>query len=114
MLRNYLILLLRNLYKRRIYSLVNLVGLAVGIASFLLILLFVTDELTYDRNFEESDRIYRVCMEYDFGGVGEKRFLSVWLLPTLSVFWNISKPNMALDSPHPIAGFSPPSRLYYS
>ena len=71
MLRNYFILLLRNLYKRRIYSLVNLVGLAIGIASFLLIMLFVADELSYDRYYDKSDRIYRVCMEYDFGGVGE-------------------------------------------
>ncbi len=68
---HYVKILLRNLYKKKIYSFVNMTGLAIGIASFILIMLFVVDELGYDRHHSRADRIYRLCMVYDFGGVGE-------------------------------------------
>ena len=68
---HYVKILLRNLYKKKIYSFVNMTGLAIGIASFILIMLFVVDELGYDRHHSKADRIYRLCMVYDFGGVGE-------------------------------------------
>ena len=50
---------------------INLLGLAIGITSFILIMLYVMDELSFDRFYKKSDRIARVCMIYDFGGVGE-------------------------------------------
>jgi len=71
MLSGYLKILLRNFVKRKVYSVINIVGLAIGIASFIIIMLFVLDELSYDRHYANSNRIYRVCMIYDFGGVGE-------------------------------------------
>jgi putative ABC transport system permease protein len=47
--------------RHKVYSSINVVGLAVGLASFVLIFLYVTDELSYDRYHEKADRIYRVA-----------------------------------------------------
>lgn len=60
MLRNFLVVALRNLWRHRGYSLINLFGLAIGLASSIFILLYVVNELTYDRFHEKSDQIYRV------------------------------------------------------
>lgn len=68
MIKNYFKIALRNLLKHKTFSLVNLVGLAVGLASFILIALYVNDELSYDRYNEKADRIYRVDAEIKFGG----------------------------------------------
>ena len=63
--------MLRGFVKRRVYTVINLLGLAIGLTSFILIMLYVRDELSFDRHYRNSDRIARVCMIYDFGGVGE-------------------------------------------
>ena len=63
--------MLRSFIKRKVYTLINLMGLAIGITSFILIMLYVYDELSYDKHYSKADRIARVCMIYDFGGVGE-------------------------------------------
>ncbi|NEM97049.1 ABC transporter permease [Pontibacter burrus] len=60
MLKNYLVITLRNLLRNKVYTAINLVGLAVGIASCLLIFLFLQHELSYDESFKDADRIYRV------------------------------------------------------
>ncbi|WP_420575589.1 ABC transporter permease [Ekhidna sp.] len=63
MLKNYFNVALRNLLKHKFYSLLNVIGLSIGLACFMLISLFVKDELSYDTHFEGAERIYRV----DFG-----------------------------------------------
>ena len=68
MFKNYLKTAYRSLSKNRFYSLINITGLAVGIASCLLIVLFVIDELSYDKFHEKSDRIYRIESDVMFGG----------------------------------------------
>ncbi|RPI73268.1 MAG: FtsX-like permease family protein, partial [Ignavibacteriales bacterium] len=50
----------RNLVRFKAYSLINILGLAIGIASCIIILIFVNDELSYDKHHEKADRIYRV------------------------------------------------------
>ncbi|WP_128546380.1 ABC transporter permease [Larkinella soli] len=65
---NYLKITLRNLWRNQVYSAVNILGLAVGIASFLLITLFVKDELNFDRFLPGADRIYQVNLFGNFGG----------------------------------------------
>ena len=60
MLRNYLLIAIRNLRKHKTFSFINITGVAVGLACFLLIALYVTDELSYDRYNTNADRIYRV------------------------------------------------------
>ena len=63
MLRNYLTVALRNLFRQKVYSFVNIAGLAIGIATCVLILSFVRFELSYDTYHEKADRIYRVAQE---------------------------------------------------
>lgn len=60
MIRNYLKIAIRNLWRSKLYSLLNLTGLAVGLASSVLILLWVQNELRFDNYHPNADRIYRV------------------------------------------------------
>lgn len=68
MLLNYLKIAWRNLLKYRFFSFLNITGLSIGIACFLLIALFVTYELSYDRFHANADRIYRINSDIVFGG----------------------------------------------
>lgn len=68
MFKNYFKTAVRTLLKNKFYSLLNLTGLAVGLATCLLIFLYVSDELSYDTYHKNSDRIYRVNNEVKFGG----------------------------------------------
>ena len=63
MWKNYLTIAVRNLIRQKGYSLINILGLAIGIACCLLILLYVQDELSYDRYNDNADRIYRLTMD---------------------------------------------------
>src|SRR3954469_3996855 len=60
MFRNYLKLAFRNLSRQKAFSIINISGLAVGLASSLLILLWVQDELSYDKFNSKADRTYRI------------------------------------------------------
>lgn len=71
MLINFFKTAFRYLIKHRTYSLVNVAGLAIGIASFILIMIYVVDEVSYDRYHKHSGEIYRITQQYDFEGVGE-------------------------------------------
>jgi len=68
MILNYLKTAWRNIRKQKGYSVINLSGLAIGMACCLLILLFVQDELSYDRYHENAERIYRVVIDAEIGG----------------------------------------------
>ncbi|MGV3601924.1 MAG: ABC transporter permease [Dyadobacter fermentans] len=68
MLKNYLKIAWRNLRKHKFYSFLNIFGLSLGLASCLLITLYVVDELSYDRSFANAERIYRVNADIRFGG----------------------------------------------
>ena len=63
MLKNYLKVAIRSLLKQRIYSIINIAGLSIGIASALLITLYVQHEFSYDKFFANSDRIYKIALE---------------------------------------------------
>ena len=67
MLNNYLKIALRNLKKHKAYSFINIAGLAVGMTCCILILLWVRDELSYDRYHENADRIYRITYAEEIG-----------------------------------------------
>ena len=60
MLKNYFKIALRNLRKQKLYSFINILGLSVGLAFCVLVMLFINDELTYDQFHEKGDRIYRL------------------------------------------------------
>lgn len=73
MLKSYFKVALRNLLKQRFYSVINILGLSVGLMACLLIALFVVDELSYDTYNEKADRIYRTDAYFRMGGQ-ENRF----------------------------------------
>ena len=60
MWKNYLTVAVRNLLRQKVYSLINIAGLAAGMACAVLILLWVQDELSYDRFHQNADQLYRV------------------------------------------------------
>ena len=70
MLLNYLKIAWRSLNKHRFFSLINICGLAIGVAAFWIIALYVTDELSYDRYNEKADRIFRVVQHGKWGNGG--------------------------------------------
>ena len=67
MWKNYFKIALRNLWKQKAFSLINILGLTVGITAFLFLLLYVQDEMGYDKYHELSDRIYRVDVNAKLG-----------------------------------------------
>lgn len=67
MIRNYFKVALRNMRRHKVYTLINSIGLTIGIAVSLLILMWIRDELSYDRFHAHSDRIYRALWEARFG-----------------------------------------------
>ena len=65
MLRNYLVVAVRNLMRHKTYSLINIVGLAVGMACCLLIYMFVRYEWTYDTFHQDADRTFLARVDYN-------------------------------------------------
>ncbi|MFC2088090.1 ABC transporter permease [Calditrichota bacterium] len=63
MIKNYLKIAIRNIKKYKAYSFINISGLAVGLASFILIGLYIQYELSFDKYHENADQIYRVVRE---------------------------------------------------
>src|SRR4249919_2354844 len=68
MIKNYIKIAFRNLTKNKGYSAINIFGLAIGLATCLLITLYITDELSYDRYNKNAARIYRINSDIRFGG----------------------------------------------
>lgn len=64
MLKNYLTIAFRNLMKHKLYSAINVFGLALGMASCVLMILFVRDEISFDKHFENVDDLYRLQMTH--------------------------------------------------
>jgi putative ABC transport system permease protein len=71
MWKNSFKIAIRNIIRHRYYALINIAGLSIGLASFLLIMIYVIDELSYDRHHTHADSIYRIINVYDDQGVGE-------------------------------------------
>ncbi|MDP5168607.1 MAG: ABC transporter permease [Bacteroidia bacterium] len=69
MWKNYLLSAFRNLKKQPFYAIINILGLAVGLASCMLISLFVLDELSYDQFHEDFDRIHRMRVDFKLGEI---------------------------------------------
>jgi putative ABC transport system permease protein len=68
MLHSYLRFAMRNLAKNKIYSMINIAGLAVGLAVFGLMALYIADELGYDLDLPTADRVYRVVHSGEWAG----------------------------------------------
>lgn len=68
MFRTHLKIARRNLIKNKLYTAINLLGLSVSLTACILITLFVRDELSFDKHFPDSGRIYRIVGNYSQGG----------------------------------------------
>lgn len=86
MIRNYFKIAFRNLVKNKVFSAINVFGLAIGIATCLIIVLFIQDELSYDRYNEKADRIVRVVFRAMMNGEAIKE--SVTMAPTAHTIKN--------------------------
>ncbi|UCH62033.1 MAG: ABC transporter permease [Fidelibacterota bacterium] len=67
MFKNYITIALRNILRHKTYSFINIFGFTIGIASCLLILLYITHEMSYDRFHEKADRTYRLAGDAKIG-----------------------------------------------
>src|SRR5688500_19895286 len=68
MLKNYFKLAWRNMVKNKVYSAINIIGLAIGLAVCMLIVLYVGHESSYDRFHKNADRIYWLRTKLKLGG----------------------------------------------
>lgn len=64
MIRNYILATFRYMLRNKVYTLINILGLAIGISGVIISLLFVLDETSYDKHNEKADRIYRLAYHY--------------------------------------------------
>ncbi|MEX0619074.1 MAG: ABC transporter permease [Pseudohongiellaceae bacterium] len=64
MFKSYLKLTLNHMLSHKLYTVINVLGLSVGLACFLLISLYIADELSYDNHWQNADRLYRVSRDY--------------------------------------------------
>ncbi len=81
MLKNYLTICVRNIRKRKFFAAINLLGMAAGLTSCLLIALYIIDEFSYDRFHTNADRIYQVGLHNKFGDTDVR---SVSICPPLA------------------------------
>ena len=65
MFKNYIKIALRNLYRQKGFTLLNICGLAIGMTAGFLVLLYVSFELSYDNMHSKADSIYRVVADID-------------------------------------------------
>ena len=68
MIRNYFITALRNFNRHKGYTFINVAGLAIGLACSFFILLWVQDEMSYDKFLPQGDQVYRIMRHTVFGG----------------------------------------------
>jgi putative ABC transport system permease protein len=76
MIRNYLMLFLRNLSRQKLFSIINLLGLTVSISSAVLIYLYVRHEMSYDSFHNHAERIYRINQTFIWGENDNNQFSS--------------------------------------
>lgn len=82
MIRHYFIISFRNLLRNKLHSILNILGLAIGVACFILISIFVKYELSYDRFNKKADRIYRIAV---YGMLGNTEIHQTGTPPPLPV-----------------------------
>lgn len=68
MVKNFIKIALRNIQKQRLFSFINILGLSIGMAASLFVLLYITDELSYDQFHTDIERMYRIDLEGRISG----------------------------------------------
>jgi len=92
MWKNFFTVALRNISKNKVFTLINVSGLAIGLASSILIILFIIKELSYDRFHEHSNRIHRLYID---GRIGEQSFKGAWTSPVMAPAFAAEIPEIA-------------------
>ena len=87
MIKNYLLVTFRTIFRQKTYSFINIFGLAVGITSFLIILLYVQNELSYNRHIEDAQNKYRMVEIQHPPGIGEQ-YVAVTMGPLAAALKN--------------------------
>ena len=64
MIKNYLLIAFRNLVSYRLHTFINLIGLTIGLAGFIIIFLWINDELSFDESLKNKDRIYQLTIKH--------------------------------------------------
>ena len=67
MLKNTFVIAFRNFWRNKVFSLINIIGLAIGISASLVIFLIVNYDLNFDKFQQDRDRIFRVVSHFKFG-----------------------------------------------
>ena len=84
MLRNYIVIAIRNLFRNKLFSIINILGLAIGMAASLLITEFIVSELSYDNFHVNHDRIFRVIIQEEKDGqVDYSDFITAAVSPSI-------------------------------
>ena len=84
MIKNYLLSAYRNIIKNKFYSVLNVFGPAIGIACAILILLYVKDELTFDKHSDNYERVYRLESDFTISGkTTQAGLVAMPMAPTL-------------------------------
>ncbi|HNU43338.1 MAG TPA: ABC transporter permease, partial [Cyclobacteriaceae bacterium] len=84
MLQNYLKIALRNLARNKVYSFINIFGLALGVACCLLLTLYIQDEWSYDKHHAHLENIYRITTQFESDrGINKLGTSSPPIAPTL-------------------------------
>ena len=104
MLKNYFTTALNNLIKNKLYSAINIAGLAIGLAACIVIALYVRDQTSYDRQWKDSDRIYRVNSVFELPGKEPIRtaFASLPAMPVLEEYFKDKIEQIARTFTEPI------------
>jgi putative ABC transport system permease protein len=71
MIKNYLKSAYRNIVKNKFYSILNILGLSIGLTAFIFLYLHINDEMSYDSYHEHADRIYRIESNFTIAGKNE-------------------------------------------
>ena len=125
MIKNYLKITYRAFLRQKVYSLINVLGLAIGLTCFILIFLFITDELSYDQFHSKSERTYRMVEHFEQEGVGEHSASQPFpegpallneypgQIETYVRLFNFQAPTLALANVEKEKAFNEP-RLYFA
>jgi putative ABC transport system permease protein len=68
MFKNYILVAVRNFWRNRVFSVINILGLAIGISASLVIYLLVSYDFSFDKFYKDKERIYRVVSDFEFSG----------------------------------------------
>jgi putative ABC transport system permease protein len=66
MIRNFIKVAIRNMMRSKVFSFINIAGLSVGVACCMILVLYMQDELSYDKHHKDGERIYRITSAFSF------------------------------------------------